>query len=434
MKTKTKIKLITILIAVLACTLIAGCQVGRETYQQYVDRNNLTCHITYCANGGIFETRQDKKEVYYKPDTYAINIGVDELENSNVEVHRDGYVFKEWCYAYTENGNIVYEDAAKTVVRTDKAFDFTKKLVSGTEVSLYATWVLDVQIEIRLAGANAIAVKDGESTKTVNPGEELLRRTFGRDTQLYISDSSAPVESTDSTFLQYFTDSECKEPFGGVASKPTEENAPNVVIYAKYMPGIYTVVKSSTDALNMFAVMGGTDKYYIYNDIDMDGATVPTIFSTACTVEGNGSVKISNFKITASNISTGSLFGSIYSEASFKDVTFDNFTVSYTVRPGSQTNPRLVSIYGVCSDIADGAKFENAVISNMSVVITAGEYVQITNLYSQEADYRTDNWLFGKDVGSGEAYTDAQFKEAYGGLTVKNSTLTINSQLVATAD
>lgn len=434
MKTKTKIKLITILIAVLACALIAGCQVGRETYGQFVDRNGLSCHITYMANGGLFETNQSIKEVYYKPDAYAINIGVTDIGNSKMAVHRDGYVLKGWCYALSENGNPVYEDDAKTIVETGSEFEFAKKLQSGTEVTLYASWVLDVQIEIRLAGIDRITVQDGENTKTVNSGEELTRETFGKDMQKFIQDRS-PVESTDSTFLQFFTDAQCIKPFDGLARKPEEENAPNVVIYAKYMPGKYTVVKDAAGAQNMFALMGGTTKYYIYNDIDMKGAAVPQIYSTGCSIEGNGNVTISNFKTTVTNITGGSyaLFGNFYQGAGIKNVTFDNIEVSYTVRAGSQTNPRIVKIYGICSDIADGVTFENAVISNLKVSINPGENVQIDNLFAKEG-YRTDNWLFGREAGANQTYTDAQFRQTYTGLTVKDSSLTISGKTVATVD
>lgn len=437
MKIKTKIKLLTILIAVLACALIAGCQVGRETYGQYVERNGLSSHITYYANGGLFETRQDKKEIYYKPDTYAVNIGVTDLGNSTVSVHRDGYVLKAWCAPVLDaRGEIVYEDDAKTIVKTGEEFDFSKKLKDGDEITLYATWTLDVQIEIRLAGTDSVTIKDGENTKTVNKGEELLHRTFGRDTQIFIADT-APVESTDSTFLQYFTDSNCTIPFNGIAVKPSGENAPNLVIYAKYMPGIYTVVKDSGDALDMFMHMGGTTKFYIYNDIDMNGEKIPEIYATGCTIEGNGNVKISNFAVEITRLSTGrhSLFGTFYFDAVIKNVTFDSVTVSYQVVPGnSANNPNIVFLYAVCNNIEDGASFENVVVSNIKVNITMGENVQITNMYSENAGYATDNWLFGKEVGQDESYSDAQFMQEYGGLTVNGASLTINGEIIASAD
>lgn len=420
MKTKTKIKLITILIAVLACTLIAGCQVGRETYQQYVDRNNLSCHITYYANGGLFETRQNKKEVYYKPDTYAINIGVDELGGSDEEIHRDGYVFKSWCYALSENGNLVYEDAEKTIVKTGSEFDFTKKLTASTEIALYATWALDVQVEIHLAGENSVTVKDGESTKTVAPGEELTRRTFGKATQIFLTDS-APVESTDSTFLQYFTDAECKNAFDGLAVKPTEENAPNVVIYAQYMPGIYIVVKNKTQAVKMFSSMG-SGKYYIYNDIDMEDSRI-SIARTNCTIESKENVTISNLVVNGQGSSGSySIFGVIGSKADIKNITFANINVTYSIRgANSADRPNIVNIYAVCHDIEDGAKFENVVIKNVEMTVTAGANVQITNMLGN----KTDNWLFGKQVSEGQTYSDAQFKETYGGLTVESSSITV---------
>ena len=59
--------------------------------------------------------------------------------------------------------------------------------------------------------------------------------------------------------------------------------------------------------------------------------------------------------------------------------------------------------------------------------------MQIDNLFAKEG-YRTDNWLFGKEVGATQTYTDAQFKQTYTGLTVKNSSFNIKTETVATTD
>ena len=438
MKTKTKIKLITILAIVSACALAAGCQVGRETYEQFVDRNGLTCHVTYYSNGGEFETHQTKKEIYYSPDTYAINIGSDDIGDSKIAVHMDGYVLKEWCLpALDGDGNLVYEDEAKTVVKTGEPFDFTKKLTSGTEISLYANWTLDVLIEYRLAGENPITVQEGEETRKVNLGEVITYGTFGRETSVYIKDEApGGVNSTDSTFLQFFEDEDCEIPFGGTAVKPeTPEGGEvkNFVLYAKYMPGKWTVVKDRTQAARMFARMG-SGSYYIYNDIDCGGMEV-NVAVTNCKIEGNGNVTISNFAVNQTGISANAknaLLGNIGSAASIKDVTFSNIKISYGTRSGLSGPSFVEGLYLFCTGVADGAKFENVKINDveMSISIPKDEdgnhLVIIKNMLESGGVFETDNWMFGSADES-----DSAFLAKYSGVSAENCTLSVNGENVA---
>lgn len=440
MKTKTKIKLIAILIAVLACTLIAGCQVGRETYGQFVERNGLSCHITYYSNGGLFETRQNKKEVYYSPDTCAINIGVSDIGTSNIAVHRDGYVLKEWCEAELDSqGNIVYEDDEKTIVKAGKPFDFSRKLKSGEEISLYATWTLDVLIEFRLAGDNSIAVKDGEGTKTVNVGDVLAYRTFGKETSVFVRDEAPEgVESTDSTFVQYFEDEDCTIPFDGTAIKPVTpegEDVKNLVLYAKFIPGQWTVVKDRMQVSRMFSRMA-VGSYYIYNDIDCGGMEL-NVTSTNCKIEGNGHVTLSNLSINQTGVSSNakfSMFGTVGANASIKNVTFDNVTISYSTRSGLNTVAFVDGLYVACSDIVEGASFENVKITNVEMNVSipkddSGEdMVIIENLRKTDGAYATDNWLFGG------METDAAFIAKYDGISIEKCTLSIDGEPTASVD
>lgn len=439
--------LIAMLSAVAVCSaaFAAGCAVGQETYQQYLNRNNATARVTYNANGGMFETKQEVKDMYYSANSPVLNIGtdvmgadkIDESTSARVKMERAGYVFAGWFTpARDAEGNILYEDDAKTVVKLGEELQFPYRIQDKEQLVLYAKWVLDAMVEFRLVSETPVTVQttvkdeNGEDKieeKTVNDGEVLATRSFGTDTEIYIDDKS-PVTVVGSTFLSFYEDEKCTLPFFGEVSKPVGEEIENHVLYAKYIEGDWEVVKTKSQVTAMFA-NPGRKNFYIFNDIDCQNDTFAIISATNCKIEGNG-YRLYNMKFsrTASNGDSFAIFGRLSPSASIKDLTLENISVNYTVRGGS------VQLYLVSKETEEGATLENFNIKNVNMEVSSATEALLLNLWIAEngniVGYFSDNWLFGSGTGAYKEGYDAQYLATYTGVTVEDYSLTVNENKI----
>lgn len=430
--------LIAMLSAVAVCSaaFAAGCAVGQETYQQYLDRNKATARVTYNANGGLFETRKEVKDIYYPANSPVLNVGVDEIDN-RVKMEYPGYVFDGWFTpARDAEGNILYEDDAKTVVKLGEELQFPYRIQDKEQIVLYAKWVLDKVVEFRLVSDKPVTVQttvkdengeDKTEEKTVVSGEVLATRSFGTGTEIYIDDKS-PVTAVGSTFLSFYEDEACTLPFFGEVSKPVGEEAENLVLYAKFIEGEWEVVKTKSQVTAMFA-SPGRKSYYIFNDIDCQNDTFATIAVTNCKIEGNGH-KLYNmsFSRSASNGDNFAIFGRLSPSASIKNLTLENITLNYSVRNGN------VQLYLVANETEEGATLENFRIKNAQMEVSSATEANLLNLWIVEngniVGYFDDNWLFGSGTGTYQEDYDARYLASHTGVTVEGYSLTVNGNQV----
>ena len=420
--------LIAMLSAVAVCSaaFAAGCAVGQETYQQYLDRNKATARVTYNANGGLFETRKEVKDIYYPANSPVLNVGVDEIDN-RVKMEYPGYVFDGWFTpARDAEGNILYEDDAQTIVKLGEELQFPYRIQDKEQIVLYAKWVLDAMVEFRLVSDTPVTVQttvkdengeDKTEEKTVVSGEVLATRSFGTGTEIYIDDKS-PVTAVGSTFLSFYEDEACTLPFFGEVSKPVGEEAENLVLYAKFIEGEWEVIKTKSQVTAMFA-SPGRKSYYIFNDIDCQNDTFATIAVTNCKIEGNGHRLYNmNFSRLPANGDNFAIFGMFSSSASIKNLTLENITLTYSVRSGFS-----VSLYLISNETEEGATFENFKIKNAKMNVNdARRAATVINITNANGGYFEDNWMFGKNRDEGkhiEGY-DVQYLATHTGITVED--------------
>lgn len=430
--------LIAMLSAVAVCSaaFAAGCAVGQETYQQYLDRNKATARVTYNANGGLFETRKEVKDIYYPANSPVLNVGVDEIDN-RVKMEYPGYVFDGWFTpARDAEGNILYEDDAQTIVKLGEELQFPYRIQDKEQIVLYAKWVLDKVVEFRLVSDKPVTVQttvkdengeDKTEEKTVVSGEVLATRSFGTGTEIYIDDKS-PVTAVGSTFLSFYEDEACTLPFFGEVSKPVGEEAENLVLYAKFIEGEWEVVKTKSQVTAMFA-SPGRKSYYIFNDIDCQNDTFATIAVTNCKIEGNGHKLYNmNFSRSASNGDNFAIFGRLSPSASIKNLTLENITLNYSVRNGN------VQLYLVANETEEGATLENFRIKNAQMEVSSATEANLLNLWIVEngniVGYFDDNWLFGSGTGTYQEDYDARYLASHTGVTVEGYSLTVNGNQV----
>ena len=100
---KTKIKLLIILIAIFAVTMIAGLLagcIGEINAFEQAQQMGYTCAVTYYTNGGAFSEKntadlKSYKTVYYKPGTPIFNI-IDDATSQGLIISRENFIFTGW--------------------------------------------------------------------------------------------------------------------------------------------------------------------------------------------------------------------------------------------------------------------------------------------------------------------------------------------------
>lgn len=444
---RKRITVLTLIIAL--CIMVASltaCHVGdKPLFDDFLNQNGLTAQVTYYSNGGQFKNSAViSKEMYHKPNDYIANFGVDVKKG---EISKVNYVFTGWNYAQLdENNNPVTEIIDGKVHYKDSGVkaNFPIQIADKQHIYLCATWELDVYLSYRLVSDVDITVnvKDEEgntSQKTFTNGDEIKQEYFGTNTEI-ITSSQAPVTATNATFLQLFVDEDCTIPVGSTLAKPSDGS--NLNVYAKYIEGNWTLVKTAQQALNMFKQLHLDRKYYLFNNIDMSeqtGVIPATANECKATIQGNG-YKISNLKVEPVNNKGGaaqndvsySLFGALKSTAKITDLTIENVTINYTVSKGATTN-----LYAFFASFEEGATLD-VEISNVTMTVkkprtdsdSAGNIYTIINNIDVNEDtneFETDNWMFGK-TGKGTASkteTDQEFTSVYTGFKFTNCQLSV---------
>ena len=506
-----KLRLVLIAVfAFIACACIfAGCTLkpSLEDVLDDLDKKGAVVAVTYFANDGNFNDKTDKEEeedkngedeededsgsqdgansnvpknnnnkvrtIHYKAGSKAISI--DSMDNSSFEsgsitiaaTDEGRYELENWYIAEVDgNGNPLYEDgtpyefsydtqyfdSTKKIKHTGELFDFSTALEKGKHYYLVAEWRKIQTVHVILAG-EASSIKTAD--KTYEKGDLLVDMKFEKSTG-YIPKPSSPLTDTvtDATFIEFYSDENCTELFTGwnIKYEDHKDDDPEhpFTIYAKYIEGIWTVVKDASDVRTMFnGLTSSSDRYYIFsvndsdgndiNDIDCSKITVTAIAGSsaglACEIRGNGCEIIGlnvGRSITGGTDSQGaSLFGAIKSTAKISDLILKDITQKYTVNPGAWVNP---GIFFAFTSIHEDAKlnFNNVVISGtMEVTIipstsNRATYVKNLSSYAEESNGiiissvhdAKNNWKFGGYANDSE-YT--------GGITVTSddSCLTI---------
>ena len=455
---KAKIKTLIILIAICAVSLVsgicAGC-IGEDDAKDRADKLGMTACVTYYANGGTFYegSTPDKKVYrtdYYRPETPIFNIGVDENKGQKIDISRTGYVFAGWEYAVLddnglpllyeldengvrkqlavlENGtaSIIDSGTGKEMLEAKKRFE---AVPSGTKVFanghpkvkdrehkyLVATWTEDIALEYRLITDAPIV--DGDVT--YNNGDVIYTRAFENSDTITLYPDTTPTTLAGASYIHLYWDAEGENAVkaGQQISRKEDENS---VIYAKYLSGTWTAVKTANQAANMLRATGNSN-YFVVNDIDCTGASFS--YKTSGTfggiIDGNGKT-LTNIKISAplQNTVSGSMFGNLSSSAKVKNLTIENVNINISLNG-------TMSAYVLFSS-ANGNQFENFTLDTVTLSINMSQNAKLNTIQFISGEYEKDNWLYGGFE------TDEQFVNEYGKL-VLNCTLIINNETIVT--
>ncbi len=492
MKAKTRIKLILALAAAMAAALIGGCTIGLAGYEQTLEDYNLTALVTYYGNGGYFDSSTSILYRLVGSEEGSAFYNIQSSDTSTTVTRGTGWTFVGWYYIETveietdgetedyyvceddtvaadftltedeEERVVVVENDGKLVIsRTDYEMliryaelaselpmlkltdevDATMKLSEG-HIYLAANWVVAQGVNYQLVmadGGSGITYSysstdaDGNAVTAsgeIKEGEVIYTDYFGSSSSLSVLTGS-PVTTlnnsynmTDGTWLEYYWDEECTQPVTGTIAKP---ESGDVTVYALFTTGLWTVVKDASGVKSIFT--SSSSDYYLLNDVDCTDTTVTAMSTFSGTIQGNGHT-ISNLTVRATNIATGNYaaFGTLRSDASITDVTFDNLTVNYTTREPLAGSTYTPYIYMLFCGVNTGATptISGVKITNSTMNLTVETGVTVMNIQS-ESD--TDSWLYAVTRDSGE--TDADFETAYGGISFDNVKLIYNESEIA---
>ena len=422
MKFATKIKILIVLAVCMIATLIAGCSIGEKTADRFLKEVGAQdkC-VTYSASGGTFNGNSQLLllHLYYPEENEVI---YDFTNIDNISMSRAGYVFNGWVYAELDaEDKPVYDERGYLVPSSSKVDTSTPvKLTAGQHLYVCAVWVPDTRVDVILVidgdtdNTKEITGADGNKYKT---GDIIDGKVFNTNGTVNISTALPAMASTDYTFLQYYKDAACNEIMNETVTRPTDGVNPK--IYAKYIEGVWNVIRTDTQVANMLNTPVDGAKYYLYTDngsnvIDcskrvftLKSYTDDTIL-TNCTIAGNG-VTIKNLNFTARNIGNGqicSIFGVFGAGADISNLTIEKINVTLTANGD-------LTAYLINHGVEEGAKLNNVVVNGASFTITARGTIQ--NIQKVGDSYDTSDWICGGGVNS---------------ITVNGATLTINGEKV----
>ncbi len=407
MKKRWKTRLLLLLSGVLSLFLLGGCSLG-ATLEETIEKLDAKAHVTYYANGGEFESDSKTKEMYYQENTVPLNIGAADvaITSGTATVSRNNYDLVGWCYAVLDaDGNPQFEDETNGLYKLGADVDFSKKLQAGDRYHFIAKWQAQVEVKVRL-------VFDGEAGETISSADAdvsyanddvVAVRVYNTEGKV-VKKEDAPfaVKDKTHTFLNYYADKECTTPVSWPIVKQ-EGQTEDVNIYAKYIKGDWTMLRVKDDVRKMFTNVTAGSRYYLTQDIDVNGLTVNARKDFNGELQGNG-YAIQNLAVQKTSIPASdkvSMFGDIGATAVIENVSFTGLKIEYTVK-----TEESAGIYFVCTSIADGATITNVKLSG-TMRITISDVNGVANI--KNGDYTTS--LYG-------GYTNAEYT---GGFTVEGN-------------
>lgn len=397
LKSKAMLILLLILVAVLA----AGCSQEATPYE-INDADGYNVSVKFDANGGYFGTNTTViVDSYNGRETPFEGIALlspdDERRGIDAyDAQNPGYFLAGWYAERTETAD-GYTYGRKWNFETDRlVVDIGRGHFSSAEpvMTLYAVWVPKFTIEFYDRNSGELL-----STEEINPSQaDDIRVPYWDEETGAIKMHDFPARDG-YTFAAAYYDAEGAVPVDtatvnhpGTVNEATgqAENA-NLKLYLDYTEGEWYRIYNVDQFLDNASVSGN---YEIYADLDFEGEIWPTSLmygNFSGSIVGNGHT-FRNITVEQTNNSktNAGLFGYLAEGAKFTDLTLENVTV--TIKSGTRV---AGTSYGLLAgSISDKAVFEN-------VAITSG-----TLQISSECYFGTEDYTIGLLCGMGAAPID----------------------------
>lgn len=398
MRKKIKNVILSIAIFLFSALLFAGC--GRAlTFEEILTKHNLTSSITYYANGGDFGQDIKEKTLRYKEGDIPLNIGVQSASpTAAASIKRADHQFIAW-YIVEENadGTLKTETDDKgnvTYVLSDTQMDFTSPIEANKTYYVAAKWLRNetVDVYLKCEAGESFAFEEGKDP--YQNGDLIWQYSYGSEETFRCPNAGPFVNVRQFAFLAFYNED------GSLfeSCSRSDNGNENTKIYAHYIPGSWTVLKTAKHVESMFSAEISTANYYLFQDIDCSGITVERLTYFFGTFQGNGHT-ISNLTVryTLTNkdgTNSVAAFGMIASGAKMLDVTFKNMKVQFTLNG----NIGLPSMFFFASQIDAGATLSNVKIDGGELTVALSGGAVVNNFQNGKSDW----WI----VGNGKSDED----------------------------
>ena len=315
-----------------------------------------------------------------------------------------------------------------SVEPSETLVDKTRRIGNTENLIVCASWVPSLKVKFQLVCEEGKEYTDKEGNVYKN-GDIIRSDNFGRlDTKA--PTTGRPLELIGASFVHTYTvpvndyrDS-TKEKMVGTMNRPEpneDGTVDDIIVYSWYLDGAgWTIVENVDHAINMMNSLASSGKFYVMNDVNMNGAKVFLKNATPnqicqATIEGHG-FTISNMKVEE-NISGGSftlsLFSTLGENADIKDLKLDGIDIKVTGRYGSK-----ITFYAITSFMHKDAKVSGLEVANITASITVPPdtppFVK-AEIYNMDAINDMTWWLFGGET------TDAAFLAKHTGFKVSGT-------------
>lgn len=310
-KTTKHSKILPIVIMALtllvALTLLGACQTATKDYDYLV---------TFDYNVG------DKYKSDNKLTDRDVQLFLGVGDNSLVGLKpgdRNDFASMSFSGYYCDNkwylpqldaeGNIVKDENG--IVALGEEWNFETMRVTA-DVTLYANLVQKVEMKF-------VDSQTGDVVKTISDGEPGKTRNKPSSRQQPSKDNS--------TLYEYYADAECTQVF----SWPYTFGKDDVTVYVKFIPGRWTIVKTTREFTSALLTGGNI---YVDADLDFTGVEWSIVEQLNVTINGNGHT-ISNVSIdytfNRNNPANCALFATLGEKANVYDLTFSNVSINAEV-------------------------------------------------------------------------------------------------------
>ncbi len=343
-----------IILLILAALCLFGCVACAHEFLTEEDvKKDFPIAVIFDYNGGNVEGEATTK-IRVKENSYVPEPGNEQLSNLAAPT-RAKYTLKGFFLAKTdEDGKPIRGEDGKPVL--DREWDF-KTDKPDADITLFADWWDNYEMILHY-GDNL--------TKSI----DIPRNPDGTPTAV----TAADARVLNYTFIEYYKDTQKKEPITFPHTFEFEQGKLKVDIYSDSLEGTFRIIRRASD-LTGFSFLNTTN-ICLLADIDMNEIyDAGKKFSLPATYSGQflgRNHTISNLVVTAKasgpRDSNFGLFNIIDSGANISDVTFENVTLNYDL------SNLLVSDYYVgllAGRVRDEATVKNVHVSgtlNYSVV------------------------------------------------------------------
>ena len=239
--------------------------------------------------------------------------------------------------------------------------------------------------------------EETETYKSTVTNGDVIQSYRYEDTGLLTSLPYNPITIVKNahTFVAYYEDKECTKPL----SFPLVKTDVDHVVYAKYITGTWTIVRTVSDVETMLdSLLDSSQRYYFPKNtvIDCNGLKVIPTAYTSCEIQGNGSV-IKNLTVDHYSGIEISFFGKVEKTAKIENLTFEDFNMIYRMSKSD------ASIYFVFTEIETGATINNVNVKGTMKIVKPDSRT-VENMSDNNGATVYTHCLFGSPYETDEEY------------------------------